>query len=55
MIEDVAEALEQVEWLVGKCGVRTICLHGDNPAALEFARAIRDSLLARGHVLRAFA
>lgn len=54
MIADVNEALEQVEWLIGR-GVRTICIHGDNPAALEFARAIRAALLARGHELRAFA
>ncbi len=55
MIEDVREALEQVEWLIGERGVRTICVHGDNPAAIEFARAIRESLLARGHLLGAFA
>ena len=54
MIADVNEALEQVEWLIGG-GVRTICIHGDNPAALEFASAIRSALLARGHELRAFA
>jgi len=55
MIEDVAEALEQVEWLLRERGVRTIGVHGDNPAALEFARALREALPARGHVLQAFA
>ena len=55
MIEEVAEALGQVEWLLREKGVRTICVHGDNPAALAFARALREALPARGHVLRAFA
>ena len=54
MIEGVTEALEQVEWLIRERGVRTICVHGDSPTALEFAGAIHDSMLARGHSLRAF-
>ncbi len=55
MIADIDEALEQVEWLIGSRGVRTICVHGDNPSALEFVRAIREALLAKGHSLAAFA
>jgi len=55
MIEDVGEAMEQVEWLMRERGIRSICVHGDNPAALEFVRVIRDGLLAKGHELRAFA
>lgn len=31
----------------------TVCIHGDNPAALEFARAIVDGLRAAGVELRA--
>jgi len=55
MIESAEEALAQVEWLIRERGVRTICVHGDNPAALEFACALREALPARGHTLRAFA
>ena len=55
MIVDVREALEQVQWLIGERGVRTICVHGDNPAALEFVRTIREGLSARGYTFRAFA
>ena len=55
LIDDVREALEQVEWLVGTQSVRTICVHGDNPAALEFVRTIRERLSARGHNFCAFA
>ncbi len=55
MIADVREAVEQVEGLIGPRGVRTVCLHGDHPAALGFVRAIRAALLERGHALWAFA
>ena len=36
-------------------GVRTICVHGDNPEAVAFARAVREALVARGFTLKAFA
>ena len=55
MIGSVAEALAQVEWLLRDRGIRTICVHGDNPTALELARALHEVLPARGHILRAFA
>jgi UPF0271 protein len=32
--------------------VDTLCLHGDNPGALVFARRLRAELTARGVVLR---
>ncbi len=55
MIESADEVREQAEWLIREMGIRTIGLHGDNPAAVEFARALREGLPARGHILRAFA
>lgn len=55
MIHDPKEAVEQVEWLIGKQQVRTICVHGDTPGAVEFVKAVRGFLLDRGHELRAFA
>src|SRR5262245_19443563 len=50
-----AQAAKQAEWLVRDRGVRTICVHGDNPQALEFTKAVRNALLARGFTLKAFA
>jgi UPF0271 protein len=55
MIETAEEALDQVDQLIRERGVRTICVHGDNPAALDFARALHEALPARGHILRPFA
>ena len=51
----VDEAVAQVEWLVREKGVRTICVHGDNPRAVAFATAVRAALLARGYTLQPFA
>ena len=54
-VHDPDEAVSQVEWLVREKGVRTICVHGDNPQAVAFTKAVRESLLARGATLKAFA
>jgi UPF0271 protein len=54
-VHDPDEAVKQVEWLIGSKGVRTICVHGDNPQAVAFAKAVREALLARGFTLKAFA
>jgi 5-oxoprolinase (ATP-hydrolysing) subunit A len=54
-IEDPEQAVRQVEWLMRERGVRTICVHGDNPQALAFVRTLREAL-ARQHIaIRAFA
>jgi len=55
MIADPEEAVRQVAWLVRDVGVRTICVHGDNPHAVVFVRELRDALTRQGFVLRAFA
>ena len=54
-VRDPEEAVRQVEWLIHAQGVRTICIHGDNPRAVTFARAVRDALLNRGFTLKPFA
>jgi UPF0271 protein len=54
-VRDPDEAVRQVEWLVRERGVRSVCVHGDNPQAVAFTRAVRDALLARGFTLKAFA
>jgi len=54
-VEDAGAALEQAEWLIRERGVRSLCVHGDNPAALAFVRALRQGLTERGYEPRAFA
>jgi UPF0271 protein len=53
-VADPREAVHQVEWLLRTHGVRTICVHGDNPHALEFLNALRAALAERGISVRAF-
>ncbi|MBX3400323.1 MAG: LamB/YcsF family protein [Gemmataceae bacterium] len=55
LIDDPSEAVDQVERLVRDGGVRTICIHGDSPGAVEFAERLRQGLAARGHTFGAFA
>ena len=54
-VHDPAEAVAQIERLVRDHGVKTVCVHGDNPEAVAFTAAVRAGLLARGFELRAFA
>jgi UPF0271 protein len=54
LIEDPHEALAQVERLIKDTGVQTICVHGDNPHALEFLKSLRAALEKRGISIRAF-
>jgi UPF0271 protein len=54
MITDPEEAVRQAEKLVAQ-GVRSLCVHGDNPDALAFVRGLREQLQRRGFTLRAFA
>jgi UPF0271 protein len=55
LVEDLAEAVGQVEWLVTVKGVRTVCVHGDNPHAVAYVRELRAALLRQGITLQAFA
>ena len=54
-VHDVEEAVAQADWLVRERGIRTLCVHGDNPRALAFVRGLRDAFTRRGISLRAFA
>jgi UPF0271 protein len=49
------EAATQALWLVRERGVRTLCVHGDNPQAVEFVRALRTALSAAGFTIEPFA
>jgi len=51
-IEDPAEAVRQAEWLLGEKGVQTLCVHGDNPQAVAFVRALREALERNGIAIR---
>lgn len=53
-IEDAAEAVRQAQWLIREHGVRTLCVHGDNPRAVAFVLALRAALEDAGFAIRAF-
>lgn len=53
-VADAAEAVRQTEWLLREKGVRTLCVHGDNPQAVAFVRALRAALTERGITIRRF-
>jgi UPF0271 protein len=53
-VHDPREAARQATKLA-KDGVRTLCVHGDNPQAVAFVRALRDSLTAAGFTIAPFA
>jgi len=53
-VHDPHEAAAQVQRLIHERGIRTVCVHGDNPQAVAFAAAIRDSLMKAGFELQAF-
>jgi UPF0271 protein len=54
-VKDPAAAVEQVRRLIAEHSVRTICVHGDNPEAVAFVKAVRDELVNSGAELRPFA
>ena len=49
------EAVAQADWLIRERGIHSLCVHGDNPQALDFVRGLREALGRRGIILRAFA
>jgi UPF0271 protein len=53
-VHDPVEAVRQAEWLLRERGVRTLCVHGDNPQALSFVRTLRDEFNKMGIAIRAF-
>jgi UPF0271 protein len=54
-VHDVEEAVTQADWLLRERGIRSLCVHGDNPQALTFVRGLRDAFTRRGISIRAFA
>jgi UPF0271 protein len=53
-VEDPAEAVRQAEQLLRTRGVRTLCVHGDNPRALAFVRELRAALTRQGFTIQRF-
>lgn len=54
-VHDVEEAVTQADWLLRERGIRSLCVHGDNPQALNFVRRMREAFARRGILIRAFA
>jgi UPF0271 protein len=54
LVADAEEAVRQAEWLLRSCGVQTLCVHGDNPHALDFVRRLRAALTLGGVTIRPF-
>jgi UPF0271 protein len=54
-VKDPVAAAAQVRALIAEHDVRTICVHGDNPEAVAFVRAVREELTRAGAELRPFA
>jgi UPF0271 protein len=53
-VESPAEAAQQAVWLLRERGVQTLCVHGDNPHALAFVRALRSALADLGYRIAPF-
>src|SRR5262249_17780949 len=50
-VADPPEPVRQIAILISLQGVRTICVHGDTPRALDFVKAVHTALLSAGHRL----
>jgi UPF0271 protein len=53
-VTEPAEAVRQAERLLRERGVRTLCVHGDNPQAVAFVRVLRNAFIERGFTIRKF-
>lgn len=54
-IHDPQEAVEQAQRLLRDAGIRTLCVHGDNPQAVRFVQELRTAFHKQGITLEAFA
>ena len=55
LLTDPEEALRQALWLIEQRQVRSLCVHGDHPAAVAFVRELRTALVRRNLRIGAFA
>jgi UPF0271 protein len=54
VLHDTAEAVRQAMVLIETKKIRTLCVHGDNPQAVEFARGLRAAFEKAGIAVVAF-
>jgi UPF0271 protein len=54
IIESAEETVQQALWLFRERNIETLCVHGDNPKALEFVRELRQQLQHQGIEVRPF-
>jgi len=54
-VEDPEEAVKQVDRLLRENRIRTVCVHGDNPHAVQFVRRLRQALDKQDIAIRPFA
>lgn len=52
-IHDVDAAVAQADWLMRERGIQSLCVHGDNPKAIDFVRGLREAFTRRGIQVRA--
>src|SRR5206468_8472456 len=45
-ITEPEEAVAQAEQLIGRLGVASLCVHGDNPETVRFVRRLKETLEA---------
>jgi UPF0271 protein len=55
ILHDLAEMAEQVAHLIARGRVATLCIHGDDPRAIDNAWLVRQALDAMGIAVRSFA
>jgi UPF0271 protein len=55
ILSDPAQVSSNAVRLADSGEVASLCLHGDNPLAVELARTTRSALLAAGNEIMAFA
>ena len=53
-IQRALGSLKRMAEIIRARGVRTLCVHGDNPQALDFVRRLRAALVQQGATLRPF-
>jgi len=54
VLDDPETVAAQAVRVAADATVRSLCLHGDTPGAVTFARVVRDALTAAGVTLRSF-
>ncbi|MCS7020307.1 MAG: LamB/YcsF family protein [Gemmataceae bacterium] len=54
LLHDPQEAFGQAQRLIQQSNIRTLCIHGDTPGAVDLARQLRNLLQTHGYVIESF-